>query len=148
MPGLRSMICLALAASACARSRAAVSAPAECVDDERVLGPPSRLRVMPGAVTSDIAGVIVLAMTSEPLPGARIWIDSTTTDPAETAADGRFLFRGVRPGRHAIVMRRIGVRTLRDSIDVPVAGSLRIEALQPPNDGGCASFGAVTVGKP
>jgi len=45
-------------------------------------------------------------------------------------------------------MRRIGMRGLRDSIEVPVAGQLRIEAQPVPNDGGCDSFGGVTVAKP
>ena len=85
---------------------------------------------------------------SDPLAGAKVWIDAAATEPVKTAADGRFVFRAVTPGRHAVAMRRIGMRGLRDSIEVPVAGQLRIEAQPVPNDGGCDSFGGVTVAKP
>ena len=92
--------------------------------------------------------MVVLGVTGTPLAGAKVWLDTTASEPAESGADGRFVFREARFGRHAIVMRRIGVRGLRDSIDVPVAGELRIVAQPVPNDGGCDSFGDVTVAKP
>jgi hypothetical protein len=135
--------------SACASPRSRpVSATAVCIEDERHLGPPSQLSVTTGPVASDVEGVVVLRPTGAPLAGAKVWLDTTANEPTESAANGRFVFREVRPGRHAIVMRRIGVRGLRDSIDVPVAGQLRIEAQPVPNDGGCDSFGEVTVAKP
>ena len=135
--------------SACASPRPRpVSAPAACIEDARRLGPPSQLRVTPGPVASDVEGVVVHGVTGAPLAGAKVWLDTTASEPAESAPDGRFVFRDVRPGRHGLVMRRIGVRGLRDSIDVPVAGQLRIEAQPVPNDGGCDSFGEVTVAKP
>jgi hypothetical protein len=106
------------------------------------------LSVTAGPTTSDVEGVVILSETGAPLAGARVWIDDAATEPVETAADGRFVFRAVGIGRHAIAMRRIGMRGLRDSIDVPVAGQLRVEALPIPSDGGCEGFGEVTVAKP
>jgi hypothetical protein len=140
------LVCTALLC-ACVRPRTTPAA-AGCVDDEPTLGPPSRLTVTAGAKTSDVEGVVILSETGNPLPGARLWIDAAATESVETAADGRFVFRAVSPGRHAIAMRRIGVRGLRDSIDVPLAGQLRVEAEPVANDGGCDSFGEVTVAKP
>ena len=143
------MSVLALAALLCACARSlATTATAGCVEDERSLGPPSRLSVIAGPATSDVEGVVILSETGAPLAGAKVWIDAAATESVETAADGRFVFRSVGPGRHAIAIRRIGMRGLRDSIDVPVAGQLRVEALPVPNDGGCESFGEVTVAKP
>ncbi len=143
------LLAFAVLLSACARPRTtAAAATTECVEDERRLGPPSRVSVIAGPTSSDLEGVVILSETGAPLPGAKVWIDAAVTESVETAADGRFVFRAVRPGRHAIAMRRIGMRGLRDSIDVPVAGQLRVEALPVPNDGGCDSFGEVTVAKP
>ena len=140
---------LAALLCACVRPRTTLAtATAGCVEDERSLGPPSRLSVTAGPTTSDVEGVVILSETGAPLSGANVWIDAAATEFVETAADGRFVFRAVGPGRHAIAMRRIGMRGLRDSIDVPVAGQLRVEALPVPNDGGCESFGEVTVAKP
>lgn len=141
------LLVIAALLGACARPRT-TPATAGCADDERSLGPPSRLTLIAGPRTSDVEGVVIFAETGNALPGAKVWIDAAATESAETAADGRFVFRAVSPGRHAIVMRRIGVRGLRDSIDVPVAGQLRVEAQPVPNDGGCDSFGEVTVAKP
>ena len=135
--------------SACARPRPqSVNAATACIEDEIHMGAPSRLRVVTGPAASGVEGVVVLGATGAPLAGAKIWLDTTASEPAVSAADGRFGFRDVHRGRHLIVMRRIGVRGLRDSIEVPVAGQLRIEAGRVANDGGCDSFGEVTVAKP
>ena len=143
------LLAFAVLLCACARPRTSpATATAGCVEDERSLGPPSRLSVTAGPTTSDVAGVVVLSATGAPLPGAKVWIDAAASESVETAADGRFVFRAVRPGRHTIAMRRIGMRGLRDSIEVPVAGQLQVEAQPVPNYGGCDSFGEVTVAKP
>ena len=106
------------------------------------------MSVTAGPIAADVEGVVVLRGIDAPLAGATIWMDTTASEPVTSAADGRFVLRAVRPGRHAIVMRRIGVQGLRDSINVPIAGQLRIEAQPVAYDDGCDGFGGVTITKP
>ena len=142
------LLCIAtLTVGSCMRHRPpkTVSAAADCGEPS---GPVSQLRVIPGERTQAVRGVVVYSATGEPLDQVSLWMDSVIGKPVVTAADGRFSFPVQRVGRHQIVMRRVGVRGLRDTIEVPVAGELRLEAAPPPFDSLCGEFGSVYVGKP
>ena len=134
-------------AAADAAAKVPVRAAAGCADSGLPPTRSSRMRVVPGKTTADVRGVVVFAETGEPVIQARLWMDSTTGAPVVTTADGRFNFPAVSAGRHQIVMRRIGLRGIRDTIDAPVAGELRIEAALMGMDP-CGEFGSVYVGKP
>ena len=119
-----------------------------CIEDRRRVGFKSELTVAPGGASAAVEGVVLLRGTNAPLPDAGVWIDPPNGPTTLTAADGRFTFGDVAAGRHALLMRRIGFETLRDSITVPVPGQLRIAAEQSMLDGGCEGLGAVRTGNP
>ena len=146
------LCCVAFVVGGCTRHRPAavkppVNAAAGCADSGRPPAPSSQMRVVPGKTSAEVWGVVVFAATGEPVDQAALWMDSTTGKPVVTAADGRFGFPAVGAGRHQIVMRRVGLRGIRDTIDVPIAGELRIEAAWLGMDP-CGEFGSVYVGKP
>ena len=128
--------------------RSAPAAASACLEDRRRVGFQSELTVVPGGASTAVEGVVLLRGTNAPLPDAGVWIDPPAGPTTLTAADGQFTFGDVTAGRHAILMRRIGFESLRDSITVPVAGQLRIAAEQSMLDGGCEGFGAVRTGNP
>jgi hypothetical protein len=139
---------LMFAIGGCTRHRPAPAPPAAgCADSSWPSTPSSKMRLVPGKPSADVRGVVVFAETGEPVSQAALWIDSTTGAAVVTASDGRFAFPGVVPGRHQIVMRRIGLRGIRDTINAPIAGELRIVALWLGMDP-CGEFGSVYVGKP
>jgi carboxypeptidase family protein len=128
--------------------RAGPSASSLCLEDRRPVGFQSVLTVVPGAAATAVEGVVLAREANTPLPEAGVWIDPPNGPTTRTAADGRFTFGDVAPGRHAVLMRRIGYKSLRDSITVPVAGQLRIEAQQSMLDGGCEGLGEVRTANP
>ena len=128
-------------------AKVAVKSAGGCADSGL---PPTRsslMRLVPGKSTAEVRGIVVFAETGEPVNQASLWMDSTTGAPVVTAADGRFGFPAVGAGRHQLVMRRVGLRGIRDTIEAPVAGELRIEAAWLGMDP-CGEFGSVYVGTP
>ena len=122
--------------------------PSPCIDRPKPIGFQSVLTIVPGGTSTAVEGVVLVREQNTPLPEAGVWIDPPNGPTTQTAADGRFTFGDVAPGRHAVVMRRIGFESLRDSITVPLAGQLRIEAQQSMLDGGCEGFGEVRTANP
>jgi hypothetical protein len=119
-----------------------------CIDDPKPVDFRSVLTIVPGGTSGAVGGLVLVREDNTPLPDAGVWIDPPNGPTVRTAADGRFTFGDVAPGRHAVVMRRIGFESLRDSITVPVTGELRIEAQQSMLDGGCEGLGAVRTAIP
>ena len=119
-----------------------------CIDDPKPVGFRSVLTIVPGGTSTAVEGAVLVREENTPLPDAGVWIDPPNGPTTRTAADGRFTFGDVAPGRHAVVMRRIGFESLRDSITVPIAGHLRIEAQQSMLDGGCDGLGEVRTANP
>ena len=128
--------------------RPATPSSAACAVERKPAGFESVLTIIPSAATTAVRGVAVVRESNVPLPDADVWINPPHGPTARTAADGRFTLGELAPGRYAIVMRRIGFESLRDSITVPVTGQLRIEAQQSPLDGGCEGLGAVRTADP
>ena len=138
----RVFILLGIVTASCVH-RSAPAAASACLENRTPVGYQSKLTVVPGGSTTAVEGMVLLRGANAPLSDAGVWIDPPNGATTRTAADGRFTLGDVAPGRHAIVMRRIGVESLRDSITVPVAGELRIEAQESMLDGGCEGLGAV-----
>lgn len=113
-------------------------------------GPPLHVQSATRLDRGAIAGSVIQAGTGLPVDGARIALSTVPAVGAITDSVGRFEIRDVAPGRYAVVIRRIGFTTTRDSIVVPEEGGLRIDAeLQmAPLDGPCSGFGLVRVRKP
>lgn len=148
-------IAVACSLAACARyewvpdyQSAECSAPAAVLPARA--GLPVEVQSAASMRTGTIAGSVAHAFTDQPLDGARIALSTVPAVGAITDSLGRFQVRSVAPGRYAIVIRRIGFTTTRDSLTIPVEGGLRIAArLEPaPLDGPCSGFGKVRVRKP
>ena len=106
--------------------------------------PTSTLKIVAGPATSVVSGVVVLQSTGIGLPDAIIQLDPPHGPVVKSAANGGFDFGSIARGRHSVIMRRIGVRTLRDSLTVPVIGALRVDAVEQVL---CDEFGIVVASK-
>ena len=132
----------------CVHRSGTASSSAACIVDPKPAGFESVLTIASGAATRAVDGVVVVRESNAPLPDADVWINPPHGRAARTAADGRFMLGELAPGRYAILMRRIGFESLRDSITVPVNGRLQIEARQSMLDGGCDGLGSVRTADP
>ncbi len=90
----------------------------------RVLGLALAVSLAPAALAQAgaVSGRVVDAETAEPLPGASVVLDGTTTG-ATTGPDGRFRIAGVEPGTYPVVASLLGYASERRTVQVDRGGN-------------------------
>jgi hypothetical protein len=140
-----------LAASSCARYQWVPDYESpECADYR---GPPfsglMEITSSPTAAPGFVAGRIVGRITARPVQGAVILLDTDSLHSVTTQGDGRFAI-AASPGRHRLLVRRIGYYGYASSVTLPFPqpSEVVITLAETVLDGPCSGFGMVQVKKP
>jgi TonB-linked SusC/RagA family outer membrane protein len=75
------------------------------------------------AAAASVRGKVTDAATAQPVVGATLILDGTTTT-ARTGNEGTYAIVGVAAGRHTVTARMLGFASSTQTIDVPTDGSV------------------------
>ena len=97
-----------------------------------------------------IRGRVIAQHNRQAVSGAQVVLRADSTRGVLTDSAGGFVFDRLRPGTYRLDVGAIGYGYMSDSIAVPSAERVDVEAqiVQSVNDGPCSGFGTVRVKKP